>query len=207
MRMLCLLVFSGLFFTAGYAQTIQYGAEGGINLSGARATGQDGVVFHGTPGVRFSLGGFADIGLKDSIFSIQPKLFFSREAYTPNIFGDKTPFAISFLTLPIPVVYHSSLANKKLSFGLGPYLCYVISGKYTYDGHTTKLALGNNSTVDDGKHFDAGLDAMVGYQLQDNLSLRARLDWGLTQDSADPSFDKVWTRNFSITCAYTLGQK
>jgi hypothetical protein len=51
-----------------------------------------------------------------------------------------------------------------------------------------------------------GLDAMVGYQLQDNLSLRARLDWGLTQDSADPSFDKVWTRNFSITCAYTLGQ-
>jgi hypothetical protein len=204
MRMLCLVIFSGLFFTAGYGQTIQYGAEAGINLSGARATGP-GVVFHGTPGLRFAIGGFADIALKDTMFSIRPKLFFSREAYTPNIFGDKTPFNISYFILPIPLVYHSMLGGKKWFFGLGPFFGYGISGNYVYQGVKTKLAWGSNPDQDDGKRLDIGIDALAGYQLTQEISLNAKLDWGIKDVSADQSFYKVWTRNFGITCAYTLG--
>jgi len=201
---MCLLVVSGLFFATGYGQTIQYGVEGGINVSGARATAP-GVVFHGTPGLRFAIGGYADIALKDTMFSIRPKLFFSREAYTPNIFGDKTPFNISYFILDIPLIYHSALGGKKIFFGLGPFFGYGISGNYVYQGMETKIAWGNNPNTDDGKRLDIGFDALVGYQLNEKIMLSAKLDWGIKDVSADQSFDKVWTRNFGITFAYELG--
>src|SRR6202000_2861203 len=110
MRKIFLPIVAGLFFTNGYGQNITYGAEAGINLSGAHAV-EPGVVFHGSPGIGFALGGFADIPLEGTPLSIRPKLYFSRERYTPILFGDKTPFALSYINIPIPVIYHSTLAD------------------------------------------------------------------------------------------------
>jgi len=130
---MCLLVVSGLFFATGYGQTIQYGVEGGINVSGARATAP-GVVFHGTPGLRFAIGGYADIALKDTMFSIRPKLFFSREAYTPNIFGDKTPFNIADLP------FHAG--RQKNLFWSGPLLRLWDIGELCIPGYGDEDCLG-----------------------------------------------------------------
>jgi hypothetical protein len=204
MRTISIFILSCFFFSAGYGQDIQWGAEGGVNISGASAT-EPGVTFHGSAGIRFSIGGFADIPLSGQQFSIRPKLLFSREAYTPVLFGDKTPFAISYLNLPIPVVYHSMLAGNKLFFGLGPYFAYALSGKYVSQGVTTKIAWGSDPNQDDGKRLDIGADLLVGYQVDKNISLNAKFDWGIKDISAEPTFYKVHTRNFGITCAYSLG--
>jgi hypothetical protein len=204
--MLCLLIISVLFFTVGYGQMIRYGAEGGLNLSGAHAV-EPGVTFHGSPGVRFAIGGYADLALKDSTWSVRPKLLFSREAYRPILFGDKTPFAISYINLPLPVIYHSTLSGKKIFFGLGPYFAYALSGKYTSRGVTNKIVWGSDPNKDDGKRLDIGADVLVGYQLEQNISLTAKIDWGIKDISAQPSFYKVSTRNFGITCAYELGSR
>jgi hypothetical protein len=206
MRRAWVLIVLGMSFTVSYGQMISYGVEGGLNLSGAHAV-EPGVTFHGSPGVRFSIGGYADLPLKDSMFSIRPKLFFSREAYTPILFGDKTPFALSYINLPLPVIYRSTLGGKKIFFGLGPYFAYALSGKYTTMGRATKIIWGNDPAADDGKRLDIGADALVGYQLERNISLTAKIDWGIKDISAEPSFYKVWTRNFGITCAYSLSDR
>src|ERR1700733_1727290 len=198
MRIVFLLIFLCLLFTKGHSQNIQLGAEGGINVSGASAT-EPGVVFHGSPGIRFAIGGFADIPLPNKMFSIRPKLLFSREAYDPILFGDKTPFAISYINLPIPVIYHSSLSANKMFFGLGPYFGYALSGKYVTQGITTKIVWGSNPDEDDGKRLDIGADVLVGYQLEKDISLTAKLDWGIKDISAEPTFYKVHTRNFGLT--------
>ena len=202
------LLMSGffLFCYRGFGQSIQLGAEAGLNVSGAKAT-EPGVVFHGSPGIRFAIGGFADIALPNNSFSIRPKLLFSREAYTPVLFGDKTPVAISYINIPIPVIYHSTLAEKKLFFGLGPYFAYALSGKYVSQGVTTKIVWGNNPAQDDGKRLDIGLDALAGYQLDKKISLTAKFDWGIKDISAEPTFYKVHTLNFGITASYLLFSK
>ncbi len=195
-----------LFFNAVDGQTISYGGAAGFNLSGASAV-EPGVTFHGSPGLRYVIGGFADIPVKDSLFSIRPKLFFSREGYRPILFGDKTPFRISYINMPIPVIYHSPLADKKLFFGLGPYFAYALSGKYTSNGVTTKIVWGSNPAQDDGKRLDIGADVLVGYQLNKLLALTGKLDWGIKDISAEPTFYKVHTRSFGITCAYLLSDR
>ncbi len=202
------LLVSGIFLFScrGLGQGIQLGAEAGLNVSGASAT-EPGVVFHGSPGIRFAIGGFADIALPDKMFSIRPKLLFSREAYAPILFGDKTPIAISYINIPIPVIYHSMLAGKKLFFGLGPYFGYALSGKYTSQGVTTKIAWGSDPATDDGKRLDIGVDVLAGYQLEQDISLTAKFDWGLKDISAEPSFYKVHTRNFGLTASYLLFSK
>ncbi|MDR3716868.1 MAG: porin family protein [Puia sp.] len=197
-----LLLFSGLFITTR-AQDIQLGAEGGLNVSGAHAT-EPGVVFHGSPGIRFSVGGFADLALPDRRFSVRPKLLFSRESYSPVLFGDKTPVTISYINIPIPLIYHSTLKDKKIFFGLGPYFGYALSGKYVSQGVTTKIAWGNDPAKDDGKRLDIGADFLAGYQLNKEIALTAKFDWGIKDISAEPSFYKVHTLNLGLTASYLL---
>jgi len=197
------IIFIACFFAGSiYSQNIQVGAVGGINISFASAK-EPGVVFHGTPGIRYAVGGYADIELPYEKFSVRPSLLFSRESYAPVLYGDKTPIRISYLTLPLPVIYHSDLMGKKLSFGLGPYLAYALAGKYTNRGETTKINWGSNPNKDDGKPLDIGVDMQVAYQFQENIFFAIRFDLGLKQIS-DEIDTKVHTRNFGITCNYLL---
>ncbi len=198
-----LVIFIACFFIGSvYCQNIQVGAVGGINISFAYAI-QTGTVFHGTPGFRYALGGYMDIELPYEKFSFHPSLLFSRESYKPDVYGDKTSVRISYFTLPLPIMYHSNLMDKKLDFGFGPYLAYAISGKYVYRGETTKIEFGSDKTKDDGKPLDIGLDFQALYEFQENISFGVRFDLGLKQLS-DYQDTKINTRNVSITCNYFL---
>ena len=144
-----------------------------------------------------------DMELPYEKFSFRPSLLFSRESYAPVLYGDKTPIRISYLTLPLPIMYHSDLMDKKLTFGLGPYLAYALSGKYTNRGETTKIEWGSDPNKDDGKPLDIGMDMQVVYEFQSNIFFGLRFDLGLKQIS-DEEGTKVHTRNFALTCNYFL---
>jgi Outer membrane protein beta-barrel domain len=184
---------------------MQFGATGGFNLSFASAK-EPGVVFHGSPGVRYAIGGFMDMALPNKNFSFRPSLLFSRESYAPVLYGDKTPIHISYINLPLTVIYHSSLMENHLFFGLGPYLAYALSGKYTNRGETTKIVWGSNPDKDDGKPLDIGLNLVAGYELQKNIILTAKFDLGIKQVAAETDV-KVHTRNFGVTCGYFFMNK
>jgi hypothetical protein len=203
MKKLMVVFVFAIAVSSVYAQNIRVGAVGGINLSFASAK-EAGVVFHGSPGLRYALGGYADISIgQQKDFSFHPSILFSREAYAPDIYSGKTPVRISYLAIPLPVLYHSGLMDKKLFFGFGPYVAIAISGKYIDQGQTIKIVFGSDPNKDDGKRLDFGLDGNVGYQFNEELFFQLRFDLGLRQ-LYNETDTKVHTRNFGLTCHYLL---
>ncbi len=120
MRKLLLFLIPLFFISVTYSQDMQVGAMGGLNLSFASAS-EAGMVFHGSPGVRFSLGGYMDVALPYKGLSFHPCILFSRESYTVNYEG-KNPVVMSYINVPLTMLYHLESMQNKLFFGLGTIL-------------------------------------------------------------------------------------
>lgn len=198
-RLLLVMLTAGLM-SAGYSQEIRWGVQGGLNLSGGIAK-ETGVVIHGDPGVGYALGVLADISLANPKWSIRPALSFQHEASNADIFDDNTYIRVNYFNLPIDVIYHPDLAEKRWVFGLGPWFGYGLSGKYTQDGYTYKIDFGSSET-NDAHRLDLGLDAMVGYKLKPDMMLTAKLDYGLIDVSAQSDFVTIYTRSFGVNFVY-----
>ena len=184
------------------AQQIQVGAMAGLNLSGAQVKQEDPI--KGGPLVGFELGLYADIPLSDKKFSFRPSLMYSNEGDKVNEFDVDGHIHISFIKLPLPVIYHSTIAQNKMFFGFGPYLAYALSGKYhrTDIDKTVSIQFGSNKDMDDLKRFDAGASFLVGYQLKKNIFLTGKFDLGLANISDLDA--KIRTRSFGVTVGYLL---
>ena len=198
--LLVTLIIFIVLFTRG--QGIRWGVEGGLNLSGGIAK-ETGVVIKGKPALGYILGGIADIPLPNPRWSIRPSLTFQHEASNADIFDNSTYIRVNYIKLPIDLVYHSDWANKKLFFGLGPWLAYGLSGKYTQQGDTYSIHFGSSS-ANDAHHLDFGLDFLVGYVLKPDMMLTAKFDLGLKDVSAQPDFVTIYTRSFGVSFVYLL---
>jgi hypothetical protein len=189
--------------TAAFPQDIHWGVQGGLSLSGGIAK-EGSVLIKGNPGPGFAFGGLVDIAFSDPRFSIRPGLLFQRETSHADIFDNGTDIRVSYIHLPIDVIYHSDLAHKKLCFGFGPWLAYGLSGSYTQDGQTTPIAFGSNAVTDDAHHLDIGLGFLAGYELNPGMLLTAKFDLGLRDVSSDPQFVTIHTRSFGVNFVYMM---
>lgn len=117
-----------------------------------------------------------------------------------------------YLKIPLDVVYHSSLADGKLCFGLGPYVGWALSGKYHCSGGgfedvSTKISFGNDEIANDLKRLDAGLNLFTSYELKKNLFASAKFDHGITNISPGSTDIVYHTRSFAIGAGYLFGRK
>ena len=189
--------------SSAYSQDIRWGVQGGLSLSGGIAReGQ--VLIKGNPGAGFSVGGSIDISLPDPRFSVRSGLLFQREASHADIFDNDTYIRVSYIHLPIDLIYHSDLAQKKLFFGFGPWVAYGVSGKYTQQGYTYSIHFGNSELNDDAHHVDLGLGFLVGYVLKPDMTLTGTFDLGLRDVSSDPQFVTIHTRSFGVSFVYMM---
>lgn len=202
MKKLLLFVLPVFIFTGARSQDIHFGVEGGLNLSGGIAK-ETGVVIKGTPDLGYLLGGTAEVPLSNPLLSIRATLLFEHETSNPDIFDNKTYIRVNYIKLPIDLVYHSNLAQKKLFFGAGPWFAYGLSGKYTQQGYTYSIHFGS-SDLNDAHHLDVGLDFLVGYQLKPNMLITGKFDLGLIDVSAEPDFVTIYTRTFGVAFVYLL---
>ena len=184
------------------AQDIRWGVQGGLSLSGGIAK-ETGVTIKGRPGLGYALGVLADIPLPNPKWSIRPSLTFQHEASVADIFDDQTHIRVNYFNLPIDLVYHPDFAEKKWVFGLGPWLAYGLSGKYTQDGYTYAIDFGA-SEANDAHRLDFGLEAMAGYLLKPDMMLTAKFDFGLKDVSAQPDFVTIYTRSFGVNFVYWM---
>jgi hypothetical protein len=184
------------------AQDIHWAVQGGLNLSGGIAK-ETGVTIKGSPSLGYALGVLADIPLPNAKWSVRPGLTFQHEASNADIFDNGTYIRVNYFNLPIDVVYHPDFAEKRWVFGLGPWLAYGLSGKYTQDGATFKIDFGS-SDLNDAHRLDFGLEALVGYQLKPGMMLTAKFDFGLKDVSAQTDFVTIYTRSFGVNFVYWL---
>ena len=209
-KQLILLIVSAAFVVCGYSQDMQFGAQLGINFSGASAKNSN-EKFKGSPLPGVEAGVFADIPLANSL-SFHPGALFSYEGYKPKIDPFTANIHVFYFKLPLDVVYHVSPGAGKFFFGLGPYIGFALSGKYHRSGGdepsaTVDISFGNDENTNDLKRLDAGINLLAGYQVQKNLLLSARFDLGIINIS--PSKDDIvyHTRSFAISAGYLFGGK
>ena len=113
---------------------------------------------------------------------------------------EETKIRLSYLQVPLVVVYMHDLGNDRKVFGgLGPYFAYGIGGKFEGDGFSEKAF-----DQDFGfKRFDAGLTFTGGYNFDSQWSVGLAYDLGLTNIEQD-SFDKTKNRCLSVYVGYSL---
>ena len=134
---------------------------------------------------RFHVGVNAEIPVAPE-FYVQPGILFTTKGTKYNgAFGDPT-LSLSYIEIPVNLLYKPVVGNGKLLLGFGPYIAYGIGGKYKTDGDEGKVKFKGNVKSDDFdpnaiyfKPFDAGANFLFGYEFTNRLSAQLNAQLGL----------------------------
>lgn len=139
------------------AQDIEFGAKAGLNFAAIYGDNTEDV----GPVTAFNFGVMAEIPIAEK-FSFQPELLFSGQGYDI----ENTTVALSYLSLPLMGKYY---LTKGLSLEAGPQLGLLLSAK-----------AGDLDVKDSFNTLDYGVNAGIGYKLDNGLNFGARYNVGLS---------------------------
>src|SRR5450759_2419887 len=122
-------------------------------------------------------------------FYFQPGLLFSTKG-AKNSYGSLTgTYKLSYIELPLNVVYKGSLGNGFIMVGFGPYVGYAIGGKSSITNGSTTIesSIVFKNSVESGdpyltayiKRFDAGGNIFAGYETADGLFFQLNTQFGM----------------------------
>ncbi|MBC5841109.1 PorT family protein [Flavobacterium sp. F-380] len=160
-KILLVAVLAVLGFVSGNAQEIKFGAKAGLNFASVRGENSD--VYDTV--TAFNLGAVAEIPLSEKI-SFQPEILFSGQGYS---FGNDIA-ALNYLNVPLMGKYY---VTKGLSLEAGPQVGFLLSAK-TDNADVKNLF----------KKIDFGVNAGLGYKLENGLNFSARYNLGLSNISS-----------------------
>lgn len=201
--------------------TTTFGIRAGINMqniNGKNITG-DALSMKVVP--RFNIGIVADINVAPD-FYFEPGLMFSTKGgkLNENVLGmDMTAeYKLSYIELPLNLLYKPELANGYLLLGFGPYIAYGIGGsaEFSIEGISSdeniKFANEYSSINPYGHYFkriDYGGNLFFGFEMSNGITLQANCQLGLAKINSDNktySDNKTAFRNtgFGITLGYNF---
>lgn len=169
---------------------MRVGILGGVNLQ--NLTGEDG----GGDKLenKLSPGFHAGVNLMIPIapdFNFQPGLLFSTKGAKAEEGAIDATVKLSYIELPLNLLYRAQLGEGFVMIGFGPYLGYGIGGKVKYEGVEIDVKFKNEVTASDPdnvayfKGFDAGANIFVGYEMSSGLFLQLNSQLGLLNISPD----------------------
>ncbi len=147
---------------------------------------------------RFHIGVLSDI-LIATDFYFQPGLLFttkgakSQEGFLGMDMA--AAYKLSYIELPLSLLYKPVLGNGRFILGFGPYLAYGFSGKVKYTVNTISseedVVFGNeydSANPNDMKYFkslDYGGNLFFGYELPSGITMQLNTQLGLAKINAD----------------------
>ena len=122
-------------------------------------------------------------------FYFQPGLLFSLKG-SENSFGSLTgTYKLSYIELPLNLVYKGLLGNGYITLGFGPYIGYGIMGNATLESGSVSVDTDVEFTnvVESGdpyetpyfRPFDAGGNIFAGYEMAGGLFLQLNAQLGM----------------------------
>ncbi len=181
------------FLTFNYAiaqDQITFGVRAGVNFQNINGKGSGGDKLENDLLTGFNAGVNAEIPVGTDIY-FQPGLLFSTKGGKLNTFSqDATAkLHISYLELPLNLIFKPLLGTGHMLLGFGPYIAYGIGGKGKTEisgvssdwdvKFQTDVAESDPDDVVYLKAFDAGANFIIGYEMANMLSLQLNAQLGL----------------------------
>lgn len=182
-----ILIFS---VTAAFAQKtdnskMSFALLGGINFQNLNGKASNGDKLTNDMILGFHLGVNVQMPIAPQFYFQPGFLFSTKGAKYPNGSSVK----LSYLELPLNVVYKALVGNGKFMLGFGPYLAYAIMIK-----------------GGDYKAFDAGGNVFAGYELASGIFAQLNTQFGMVKINPDSgiSGDKTSVKNtgFGLSIGY-----
>lgn len=211
----------GLLMAAGCvtAQNVQFKFGGGLSshFGSAEAVGafKVGVGYEiefdqhwtFTPGLAIYGKGWKDPNQAVYVFDEKGNQLFDEETGAPLMGVMNRSATQNYLQLPLLFSYYLRTGESRyVVFSAGPYVAYGITGKQKTKGDTERpgserFYYEKKTFKEPGTHrFDAGIQAMVGYQFPMGMTLGIEADFGLAK------FNTAGRRNVSglVSIGYKL---
>jgi hypothetical protein len=196
MKTKIILFFAALMFSttlvSAQSSGMQFGIIGGVNFQNLNGKDFSGDKLENDMIVGFHAGVNVLIPIAPE-FYFQPGLLFSTKGATNEnvVLGTTitTTTNLSYIELPINLVYRGELGNGFVLVGFGPYVGYGIGGKVSVEGGSVTLEndVEFKSVVETDdelltpyfKAFDAGANVFAGYEMAGGLFMQLNAQLGL----------------------------
>ena len=180
MKRLFFVLAALLLSTGIYAQGMEWGVKGGLNL--ASLTNSDGAKMR--PG--FHAGLYGEYGINDFL-GIQGELLYSMMGAKGT--EDGIGFTAQMDYIVLPVVAKIYLMDK-FSLDLGPQFGYLVNAKVKAKVDGTSAS---QSFYEDAEKFDLSIGMGLSYKLGYGFGISARYNLGLTEieKGADPKHSVI----------------
>jgi hypothetical protein len=198
---LFLLTATILFFGfAAIAQTggTSFGIRAGVDLQTFNGKDHNGDKLKLNLAPRFNVGVVADIAVAPDFYFQPGLLFTTKGAKSKDEFlgvNMSAEYNLSYIELPLSLLYKPVVGNGRFMLGFGPYLAYGFGGKAKYElsnvSSEEDLVFGNeysSANPNDMKYFkamDYGANLFFGYELLSGISMQLNTQLGLAQINAD----------------------
>ena len=199
---------------------VSFGLRGGLNMQNINGKDFNGDALELSMIPGFHAGVVADIPIAPDFFFEPGLLFSTKGAKADEYLLGSMKYNLSYIELPLNLVYKPMLGNGHFFIGFGPYIGYGISGKTTFEieGMTIEKDIifekefSSSSEQDDWasfKRLDYGGNLFFGYQFEFGFSVQLNTQLGLAAISSEnlslPN-DKTAFRNtgFGLSLGYNF---
>ncbi len=122
-------------------------------------------------------------------FFFQPGVLFATKGAIDKSDNGEVRYSISYVELPLNVVYKAPLSSGHFILGFGPYVAFAVSGKVTSEFESveveTDIQFQNEVALTETlesfylKRIDAGASIFVGYEFSNGIFLTFNTQIGL----------------------------
>lgn len=218
--LLIMLLLTGSIAVAQSTGKLSFGVLGGVNFQNLNGKDASGDKLTNDMIVGFHAGANVQIPIAPQ-FYFQPGLLFStkgaKNTYTVLGTSVTSTTKLSYIEMPLNLVYKAQLGNGYFMLGFGPYVGYGISGSVVTKGGSISLdqkvkfqsvvETSDDQTVPYYKAFDVGGNIFAGYELASGIFAQFNTQLGMVKINPEykiSSDDKSVVKNtgFGLSVGY-----
>ncbi|HTE25300.1 porin family protein [Flavitalea sp.] len=204
MKKLTILKLALFTITLAKAQ-LNLGIKGGLTVANQNRVDHEDYYEQSTKArTTFHISVFADTKIVENVYA-QPGIMFTGKGaeHTSSYSGTKTDFNMTYIDLPLNVVYKYPLSFGKIYGGGGPVISFATGGKIEQNGKSKKMF---GDTNDDYKKGDFGFNLLAGVELSNGFVAGLSYQSGFV-DIYKHEAAKIKNRTFNLSVGYLLNRE
>ena len=194
---LCTTIVISLFAEA----QITLGIKAGVTAANQKRIEHEDYYEHSTKAkAAFHFGVFAEKQIINNLYA-QPAIQITGKgaSHTSSYNDVVTRFRITYLGLPLSVIYKHKVVSGKVYAGIGPVMSFALGGKYSQKGKSRKLF----EEGSDWKKSDFGINLLGGFEFNSGLMASVSVQNGFT-DIYKHEAAKIRNTTINFSVAYKL---